>query len=227
LGATGFFLNFLLDYQGLRLAPASHAVTLRISEAMLIVVLSGLILRERVGARAGLGLVAGLIGTGLVLDVDFKNLNLFAAGYRLGDLLILAGAAVEALYTVIGKRVLVSTRPLTATALACACGWLMLTMISLPQLPTLITHPPSTSAVLAAAYLGLFATSLGFAIWYRVLRRRESHRVGVTIMIQPVIGIPLAAIVFQESVKIGFLLGAALIALGVYLAMAKDMRREA
>lgn len=226
LGATGFFLDFVLDYHGLKYAPASHATTLRVSEALIIVVLSAVFLRERVGPRAILGFGLGLIGVFLVMDVDWKNLRLFASGYRRGDLLIIAGTAVEALYTVIGKPVLVKTRPLTATALACGCGWLMLTLTSLPGLGQMVRHPPSFTTWLAVFYLGLIATVFAFVIWFRVLARQDSHRVGMTIMIQPVVGIPLAALVFHDPMRGGFLLGAGLIAAGVYLTLMRRTKKS-
>ena len=209
LGACGFCLNFILHYHGLRLAPASHATALRVSEALVILILSATLLGERVGKRSALGLLAGTAGVLLVLDVDFGDLSLFSRGYRLGDLLIICGIFVEGLYTIIGKRVLVKSSPLTATALACAFGWLMLSISSGPEVYELLKNPPSLSALIACAYLGLFASGLGYLIWYQVLARRESHRVGITIMIQPMVGIPLAALVFDEIMKPIFLAGAA------------------
>jgi len=222
LGLCGFFGNFMLHYYGLSLAPATHATALRVSEALVILVLSAVILRERVRRRAAMGLVAGVIGVMLVLDLHLGELSLFRSGYRLGDLLILSGIAVEGMYTIIGKRVLAGTRPLTATALACAFGWLMLSASYGPAVAAdLAAHPPSWRALLACAYLGLLATALGYWAWYRVLRRHDSHRVGITIMVQPLVGIPLAAVVLHEAVGPAFAAGAALIAAGVYLALGK------
>ena len=219
LGACGFFLNYVLHYHGLRLAPASHATALRVSEALVIVVLSAVLLGERVGRRAAFGLVTGTAGVLMVLDIDFYDLSLFNKGYRLGDFFIICGIFVEGLYTIIGKRVLVKSSPLTATALACAFGWLMLSISSGPEVYDLLKNPPSLSALLACAFLGLFASGLGYLIWYQVLARRESHRVGITIVIQPIVGIPLATLVFGDIIKPIFLAGATLIVLGVYLAL--------
>lgn len=227
LGACGFFLNYILHYQGLLLAPASHATALRAVEALVILVLSAIILGERVKKRAALGLVAGAAGVLLVLDVDFHNLSLFTFGYRLGDLLIVCGIFVDGLYTILGKRVLENIDPLIATSLACAFGWLMLSFNCAPEIYGLVKNPPSLSALIACAYLGILATALGYYIWFKVLARRQSHRVGITIMIQPVVGIPLAALVFGEGMKPIFLLGAVLIAIGVYLALGRDSGEDA
>ncbi len=222
LGMTGFFLNFVLHYHGLRLAPASHATALRVSEALVIVILAGIILRERVGKRAAAGLVSGMLGVILVLDIDFRNLGLFASGSRLGDLIILAGIFVEGLYTIIGKRVLEKTSPLAATALALAFGWVLLSVFYGAGIAEeFINSTPSPGALLAGAYLGLFASALGYWMYYVVLSRRDSHRVGISIMIQPVVGIPLAALVFHDALTPVFLAGTALIITGVYLALGR------
>lgn len=176
---------------------------------------------------AALGLVAGTLGVLMVLDVDFHNLSLFTAGYRLGDLLIICGIFVEGFYTIIGKRVLEDIDPLIATSLACAFGWLMLSFNCAPEIYELVKSPPSFWAFIACAYLGLVATALGYFIWFKILARRQSHLVGITIMIQPVVGIPLAALVFDEGIKPIFLLGALLIAAGVYLALGRDSGEDA
>ncbi len=222
LGACGFFGNFILNYYGLVLAPASHGTALRVSEALVIVALSAVILGERVGRRAGLGLALGVAGVALVLDVHLDELSLFGSGYRLGDLLILSGIVVEGLYTIIGKRVLKGTRPLTATALACAFGWAMLSAAYGRGIAAELTgHLPSWRALASLIYLGVVATAIGYWVWYRVLSRRASHQVGTTIMVQPVVGIPLAALLLHEAIGAAFAAGAILIAAGVYLAVVK------
>jgi drug/metabolite transporter (DMT)-like permease len=223
LGLCGFVLDFVLVYQGLKLSVASHATAFRISESLSILVLAAVLLREKVGARSLLGLITGMLGVVLVLDIDFKNLSLFATGTRLGDLLIITGIFVEALYTIIGKRVLKNTSPLLSTGLALFFGWVIISAFYGAGVGAeFIRKPPSVGALLACAYLGLLATALGYWIYYIVLSRRDSHRVGISIMIQPVVGIPLAAIIFHDRMTPVFLVGTALIALGVTIAFSKS-----
>lgn len=225
LGACGFFLNFILNYQGIKYTLASHATALRVSECLVIALLSVVLLRERLSRSALLGLGLGVVGVALVLDVDFRNLGLFRSGYRFGDLLVMLGIVVESLYTVVGKSVLRRTRPLTATALACVFGWMMITLTSIGDLRLLVANPPTWPAVTACAWLGIVATALGYSIWFRVLQREQSHRVGMTIMAQPVVGIPLAAAVMGDRLHAWFLAGAGLIALGVYLVLRTSTER--
>lgn len=218
LGASGFFLNFVIQYHGIRLSLASHATALRVSEVLAIMALSVIFLREKVGARALAGMLIGSLGVAMVLKVDFTDLSLFGEGHRLGDILIMAGIVVEGLYTIVGKKVLARTRPLTATAMACLLGWLMLTAYAAPEIAAAAAKPPPLSAIVSCVYLGVFATALCYWVWYRILARRDSHRVGATIMTQPLVGLPLAAILFGDELDAIFLAGSALIALGVILA---------
>ncbi len=219
LGACGFFLNFAVFYYGLRLAPASHATAFRVSEYLVILALSGVILGERVTRRSLLGIAAGLVGFIIVLDLDLSSLDVFTKGTRLGDALIFLGIVIEGLYTVIGKKTLANTRPLTATALACLFGWLMTTAASLPEIALLAKDPPSWKGMASAIYLGVFATAFAYWVWYKVLSRRESYRVGMTLMVQPAVGLPMAALFLGEKLDGWFLAGAVLIAAGVYVAL--------
>jgi drug/metabolite transporter (DMT)-like permease len=226
LGACGYFINFILNYQGIKFTIASHATALRISEALAIALLSVVVLREQLSKTAVVGLALGVVGVALVLDVDFRSLGLFRSGYRLGDLLVLLSVMVEAGYTVVGKTVLRRTRPLTATALACAAGWLLLTVYSIGEIRSLFVSPPPLSALGACAWLGIVATAVCYSIWYTVLQREESHRVGMTIMVQPMVGIPLAAALMGDRLQWSFLIGAGLIALGVYLVLRTSTESE-
>ena len=227
LGLCGFVLDFVLVYQGLKLSVASHATAFRISESLSILVLAVIILREKVGAHSLVGLITGMAGVVLVLDIDLKNLSLFATGTRLGDLLIISGIFVEALYTIIGKSVLKKTSPLLSTGLAILFGWLIMSAVYGAGITSeFMSKPPSPGGILSAAYLGLIATALGFWIYYIVLSRRDSHRVGISIMIQPVVGIPLAALIFHDRMTPVFLVGTALIALGVTIAFSSSSQES-
>lgn len=220
LGVCGLSLNFLLQYQGLKLSTASHATTLRMSEAMMIVVLSGLVLRERIARRALLGLAMGMAGIILVLDVRLRDLDLFAGGGRLGDLLILAGILVESFYTIIGKKLLKNNSPMLTTALACLAGWFLISGFCAREvINDFILDPPSLRALLACAYLGILANFVAYSLYYGVLAKRPSHSVGMSILIQPMVGIPLAAVFFNDPLTPGFVSGAVLIIAGVYFAL--------
>jgi len=222
LGVCGFFLNHALQYEGLKLAPASHATALRGSESLMIVLFSWLILKERISKGAIMGLVAGTLGIFLVLDIDLGNLGLFTQGARLGDVLILSGIILESLYTIIGKVTLGKSSPLLTTALACAFGWLLLTFFFGPSVISEFgVHAPSVKSFIACAYLGLVATVFCYSVYLIVLSRRMSYKVGMSIFIQPLAGIPLAAALLHDRITVRFVAGAAMILLGVYLALGR------
>lgn len=227
IGLCGCFLNFVVMYYGLRITPASHATALRMTESLIILVLSVVLLRERVGKMALIGLGLGTLGVIMLLDIDIWNLSLFGAGSRYGDLLIITAAFLEALITIIGSRVLSQAGPFLTTALACLFGWLMLSLCYCTEVIHMLRHGvPSFGVLMACAYLGIFATVFAYGVYFVVLSRRPSHQVGSSIMIQPLVGIPLAAIVFHEVMTPIFLMGATCIAVGVYLALARPNKKD-
>jgi drug/metabolite transporter (DMT)-like permease len=99
----------------------------------------------------------------------------------------------------------------------------MLSCFYAPEVFEIVVAPPSSGALLACAYLGVVASGLGYWLWYRVLAGEASHRVGITLMIQPAVGIPLAALIFGDELTPFFLAGTALIMAGVYLALSGSM----
>ncbi len=223
LGLSGFFLNHLLNYHGIRFAPASHASALRVLETMVIMLLSAGLLREPVGKWSKASLVAGMLGVTMVLNIDFNQIFRAPSGFLLGDLFILGVVILEGAYAVTGKWALKRASPLMTTALACLSGWCMLSVVcGYSIVIDLAQNPPSPGAILACIYLGFFCSGLGFYLYHLVLSRQPSHRVGVSLVIQPLVGVPLAALLFREGMTPGFVAGMFLISMSVYFVLWRE-----
>jgi drug/metabolite transporter (DMT)-like permease len=109
-------------------------------------------------------------------------------------------------------------------------GWQVISWalaLSLPiMLPlTLVLMPPSFDGIAASAWLGLIYVSLfsmliGFVFWYRGLAQGGIAAVGQLQLLQPFLGLALAAALLRESVN-ATMLGATL---GVILCIAAARR---
>jgi drug/metabolite transporter (DMT)-like permease len=109
-------------------------------------------------------------------------------------------------------------------------GWQVISWalaLSLPiMLPlTLVLMPPSFDGIAASAWLGLIYVSLfsmliGFVFWYRGLAQGGIAAVGQLQLLQPFLGLALAAALLRESVS-ATMLGATL---GVILCIAAARR---
>ncbi|HLO61949.1 MAG TPA: DMT family transporter [Azonexus sp.] len=79
------------------------------------------------------------------------------------------------------------------------------------QLPTVV--PPRAGA--AVAYLGVFGSVIGFALYYYVIKHLETAKVALITLITPVLALLLGSWLNGESIGLRLWLGTALILLGL------------
>lgn len=85
-------------YTGLRTVPLAEATVLLLTAPLFITGLAALLLRERVGWRRWLAVLAGFVGSGIVLWPDDMKIEL-------GALIILGGAVCWSLAAILTRRI--------------------------------------------------------------------------------------------------------------------------
>src|ERR1700756_1907439 len=95
-----FGLEFVLIYQGLRLTSASRAVVFLYTAPFFVALGSYQVLGERLGSTQWLGLAVSFAGVALAIGVPQSNVD---SHVLLGDLMIVAGAALWAATTLVAK----------------------------------------------------------------------------------------------------------------------------
>ncbi|ADY50779.1 protein of unknown function DUF6 transmembrane [Pseudopedobacter saltans DSM 12145] len=109
-------------------------------------------------------------------------------------------------------------------------GWQVISwalVLSFPiMLPLMFIFSPasftgiSTGAWISLSYISLFSMFIGFIFWYRGLAQGGTATVGQLQLLQPLLGLALAALLLHEKVSIGMLA----VTLGVILCVAGTKR---
>jgi len=170
---------------------------------------------ERVPALRLVGLGVGLAGCCLVVGGKLG----FAAGGAndlLGGALALGGALCWALYTLLGKSVAKRWGGVVATTAATCLGSAVMVAIALVHHGRLVLVGPEFWVIL---YLAAVPTALAFVIWYVALELVPANLIGPTQYVAPVVGISLGHFALGEPIRPVFVLGAALVFLGLWLAL--------
>jgi drug/metabolite transporter (DMT)-like permease len=162
------------------------------------------------GARMW-GIVAGLVGVGILLGVDLSGTSAEALG---GAAVLLAslGYAVGAF---IAKHKLAGAPP---TGIA---AWVMVASSVLLAPAALLTAPssaPGAGPVAAVVALGILGTGIAFAIFYDLMARIGPARTFVVTYLAPAFAVFYGAILLDEGISVSTLAGLALIVGGSYLA---------
>jgi drug/metabolite transporter (DMT)-like permease len=155
------------------------------------------------------------------IAVSFSGVTVIALGGSgghsdgLGIVLGLVTAVLYAAGVLTQKVALRATDPLTATWLGCLLG----TAVLLPYTPRALdelTGAPAT-AVAAVAYLGIFPTAVGFALWAFALTRSDAGKLASTTLSVPGIVVVMSWVTLGELPTVFGLVGGAMCLAGVAL----------
>ena len=133
----------------------------------------------------------------------------------LGVALSLAGSGVIAIGTVIGRRVMHGSDPMTISALAAGAAIVPVLLVTLMGggLAPIFEAPVSIKLLLV--YLGVGCTAINFALWYYGLKHLPAAAASAFQYLIPPIGVALAAVFLQESVSVSLFVGTVCILVGL------------
>ena len=217
LAGTLFALEFFFIAQGLQYTSASHmAVFLYTAPIFSALGLALLLPSERLHRLQWLGVALCFAGIVLAFggDGDWAELN---RQMLLGDGLALLAGLSWGLTTVVVRGSRLSEAPPTLTLfyqlLVSFVLLLGYALASGPLAPIRWT-PVSISSLLLQAVVVSF---LSYLVWYWLLRRYLASILAVFSFMTPLFGVTFGVLILQESLSLAFVLGAALVMLGILL----------
>lgn len=217
VSSLGYALPLGLGNYGQTLSTSSSAALFIGMEPVSIVVLSCLLLGERLTGLKALSMAAGLAGATLIAFQGPPHFE--AVGGRLaGDLVLASAGCCWALYTVLGKPVLARVDPLEYTALTSVLCFLGVAAWTYPGLTPSKWAGAGTGPWLAIVYLAAVGSFLGALIWNVALRRVEPSRQANSIFLQPVVGVALGAGLLGDPLTGWTAAGGALVLAGMWAA---------
>lgn len=224
MGVVGFALAFGLGNWGIARSTASNAALLITVEPTSLLLLSPLLLGERLSRREALGAALALAGTVVVVVNGVPGLTHALVPHWRGDLLLILSGMAYAGYSLLGRNVL--TRHPVPVVTAWSILWGMLAMIPLAGLEWQAGLVPvwTARAVAAAVFLGVVITALGYAVWNWCLERLGAARAGVFVNVQPLAGALLGVWWLREPLTPFTMAGGLLILAGLHLTVKAGRR---
>jgi drug/metabolite transporter (DMT)-like permease len=215
LGLFGIFANQVLFIEGLERTSPSHSSILVALLPVYVLVLSVVAHQERASSRKILGIGTALAG--VVVVAAEKGLSL-ASGTLPGDLLTVGAGFSFAAYTVLGRPLLREFGPLRATALSFLGGGAGILLVAAPRSLQQPWRSSSPAALWGLAYVALVSTVLAYLLYYFAVDRLDPSKVAVFTYLQPLIAAAVAFASGGDRITGHYLVGGALILLGVVLA---------
>lgn len=212
IGLTGIFCTNFLVFSGLRQTSEINASLITATNPAVTVLLSALLLRERIRPRQALGIGTAFAGVSFVITGgSFRELGSVSAG----DLLVLAGNACWALYGVLGRKYLHGSSPIATSAMTMLFGALCFLPFASP--PSSVKAPGELAQVWGTVgVMAVFGTFLAYLWWNKGIERLGANRTSVFFNLVPISTMAFSALA-GETIHYSQFFGVALALAGVGL----------
>jgi drug/metabolite transporter (DMT)-like permease len=221
MGVFGFAAAFALSHWGILLSTASNAALLIVVEPVAVMLLSPILLGERLSPREAGGAALALLGTVVVVVNGIPGMSGRLVPHWRGDtLLILAGLAYGA-YSLLGRDVLLRHDPLRVTTQSILWGVLAMAPLAALELPSQPFIAWSPSVLLGVGYLSIVITAFGYLVWNWALARIPAPRAAIFLTVQPIVGALLGVVLLSEAFTLFTATGGTLIVAGLLLTVSR------
>jgi drug/metabolite transporter (DMT)-like permease len=217
MGVIGFGAAFALSHWGLARSTAANAALLIIVEPITIILLSPLMLRERLGRREAAGAAIALAGTVLVVADGIPGFSASLAPHWRGDVLLMTAGLAYAAYSLIGRDVLRRLPAGPVTALSIGWGAAALAPLAAMEWAAGLRPVWTAAAVVGTLYLAVVISALAYLAWNWALERVPAPRAAVFLTVQPIAGALLGMALLDDPVTAFMVAGGALIVAGLSL----------
>ena len=214
IGVAGFNT---LTYTGLKYTTATNGVLLNSVIPILIIAISAIFLRERVGVRQVVGVLVSLGGVAAIVargDLD----TLLHLRLNPGDLWVLTAMLGWAIYTVCLRW---RPRGLSSTAFTgalVAIGVVVLLPLFAWDYGAGQRTQWNAATLSAVAYFAIFPSVLAYYFWNAAVARVGAERAGMFLHLMPLFGAVLSWAFLGESLWWYHYAGAGLIFSGLFVA---------
>ena len=204
---------------------ATDTALLITSESLVTLLLAVLVLGERLRRRTALAVGIGAAGVYVIVEHGLTAPHLPTGGEALGDALVVASLVLESCATIAGASLMARSRaPITLTAAAIVVSL----AVWVPAGAGVAIHsgPPRLDAAgwAGVLYLAVVTTVIAYGGWYWGLQRLSAQDVTPILLVQPLAGTAIAAIVRGERPGSSTIVGGILVLAGVALVA---LRRQA
>ncbi|MGB6611254.1 MAG: EamA family transporter [Acidobacteriaceae bacterium] len=206
----GIPLQFLVQFQGLKLTTVSHAALMVGTMPVILAVGATLFAHERLELKGWLALLGSTAG--IVLIVLSASHGGIRGGNLWGDLLVVASLVIALGWVLINQRLMAQGCSPSAVS-----SWTLLSGAAM-LFPWVLVRdglPPvrglGWQVWFAVAASGLLCTAASTLLWNWGIHRVPASRAGVFLNIEPALGSILGVVVLGERLGPGTWIGGALI----------------
>ncbi|WP_419212960.1 DMT family transporter [Maribacter sp. X9] len=216
----GMGMNMLVFFKGLSLSTPINSAVLVTTTPIIVLILSALILKEKISSRKILGIGVGLLGAlGLILLGSELRQN--APNIPLGNLLILLNSIFYGSYLVVVKVLITKYHPFTFMKWLFSLGVLICLPFGYEEFMQIAWTALPFEAYWGIAFVILGTTFCTYLFNIFALTQLKASTLSAFVYVQPLVGIGYAIFTGQDHLTFIKVIAATLVLVGVYLASKK------
>lgn len=222
LGLISVPINQFIFLYGIKRTTATNAALLYSLTPVIVMFISHFYLKEKITLTKSLGALMAL--TGVIIIVAEKGISL-GLTYIKGDLLIFSAVIAWALYTVLGRKLVVKYGAINTTIYSALIGSLAFSPFGIAASVNYRYSTISSITWIEIFYLGVITSVVGYVLWYYALSKIEASKVAVFTNGQPIATAILSAIFLGQEISLTFIIGATITICGVLITQQSSYRK--
>lgn len=220
--AAAFFgvaLNMLTFFKGLSFTSPISGAVIMVTTPIIVMILSAILIREKIKFRKIFGILLGLIGTGFLILYGKSIGN--ASNASLGNLLVFINAVSYAVYLIVVKKLMDKYNAFTFVKWIYTFGLLMVLPFGWNEYSEIQWVAIPNPILWEIAFVVVFTTFLTYLFNLVSMRELKPTTVAVFIYLQPLFATIFAISLGKDELTWVKIISAVLIFVGVFLATIK------
>lgn len=216
--AAAFFgvaFNMLTFFKGLSLTSPISASVIMVTTPMIVLVLSAIIMKERMRKRMVSGIVLGLIGTAFLILYGQSIGS--ATNASLGNILVFVNAVSYGFYLIIVKKLMEKYNAFTFVKWVYLFGFLMVLPFGWSQFEAVDWSIMPESIYWKIGFVVVISTFVTYLLNLITMKELKPTTVAVFIYLQPLFATIFAISLGKDELSLVKILSAILIFVGVYM----------
>ncbi|MBK8582012.1 MAG: DMT family transporter [Flavobacteriales bacterium] len=215
-GITGVAVNQLMFFHGLMRTSPVHASIIMVATPILVLVLSGVLIGERITRNKAMGVASGAVGAIMLIVLGTAHND---GATMLGDLFILINACSYAVFLVMVKPLMSKYSAVTVMAWCFLVGSVIVVPFGLHEFSEVDWQGLTAPDAWSLAFVVVMVTFVAYLLNTWALRIVQPSVAGTFIYLQPLLALLASYFVVRGDLGLGWpQLGAALcIFTGVWL----------
>ncbi|MEH0157753.1 DMT family transporter [Limibacter armeniacum] len=214
----GVATNQMLFFKGLSMTSPINASVIMTSTPIIVLLVSSVLIRERITIKKFIGIGLGLIGALWLIGGEGLTFN---SETVIGDLTVFANAAAYSIYLVIVKPLMARYHPYTITKWIFLFGTVYVLPFGLGEFQQIEWSTMPTLIIMGVLYVVIGTTFLAYLLNAVALKHVQPSIVSFYIYFQPLIATLIAIIIGSEVLSLQKVLSAILVFIGVFLVSKK------